>query len=40
MSEEKVGVGTALEAMEVQMLRRKVIGTNLMKAMMIGMEVG
>ena len=40
MSEEKVGVGTALEAMEVQMLRRKVIGTNLVKAMMIGLEVG
>ena len=40
MSEEKVGVGTALEAMEVQMLRRKVIGTNLVKAMMIGMEAG
>ena len=39
MSEEKVGVGTALEAMEVQMLRRNVIDTYLVKAMMIGMEV-
>ena len=40
MSEEKVGVGTALEAIEVQMLRRNVMGMNLVKAMMIRMQVG
>ena len=40
MSEEKIGVGTALEAIEVQMLRRNVRGTSLVKAMMIGMQAG
>lgn len=36
-SEEGDGVGTALEA---QILRRKVMDMNLVKAMMIGMQVG
>lgn len=40
INEEKVGVGTALEAIEVQTLRIRVMRTSLVKAMMPGMEVG
>lgn len=39
MNEVKVGVGTALEAIEAHMLRRKVMGMNLVKAMVIGIEM-
>ena len=38
-SDDKVGVGTALEATGVQMLRRRVMRMDLATTMMIGMEV-
>ena len=38
-SDDKVGVGTALEAIGVQMLRRRVMRIDLATTRMIGMEV-